>query len=91
MAPAVGTPDDVQNTPSDRYFFVSELKLVAKFDKNVPTSTECFQVDDEVQQVVYYNLQGIASTRPYSGVTMRIIMQKNGRRTTVFGHAALII
>ena len=82
MAPAVGTPDDVQNTPSDRYFFVSELKLVAKFDKNVPTSIECFQVDDEVQQVVYYNLQGIASTRPYSGVNVVVTRYKDGRTVT---------
>ncbi len=48
----------------------------------MPTSIECFQVDDEVQQVVYYNLQGIASTRPYSGVNVVVTRYKDGRTVT---------
>lgn len=48
----------------------------------VPTSIECFLVDDEVQQVAYYNLQGITSTRPYSGVNVVVTRYKDGRTVT---------
>ena len=64
-------------------YYVTEQTVEVNFnDDNVITGIEQLAHDGEVESVLYYNLMGVPSTVPYSGINIMSVRYRDGHTTT---------
>ena len=72
MAPAFANGKD---------YFIAEDKLSITYNESVITAINDVLENAQVVNVTYYNLQGMASDKPFSGLNVVVTRYSNGNAT----------
>ncbi|MBR6490184.1 MAG: hypothetical protein IKT03_06580 [Muribaculaceae bacterium] len=63
-------------------FFIAEATKTVTFDNDTPTAVGTINAEANVVSVTYYNMMGVASSRPFQGVNIVEKRFSNGSTTT---------
>ena len=66
---------------SGKDYFIAEDKVTAKFNPDTPTSIGTVKAEGQVVGVTYYNIMGVASSRPFQGVNIVETQYSNGSKS----------
>ena len=63
-------------------YFVAQTKVTALFDDKVVTGLDDLKANNDVADVTYYNMMGVASKKPFTGVNIVVTRYTSGRTAT---------
>ena len=72
---------DVTDGGNGKDYFIAEAKITAKFNNGTPTSIGTVNAEAQVVGVTYYNMMGVASSRPFQGVNIVETRYSNGSKS----------
>ena len=72
---------DVTQGGNGKDYFIAEAKITAKFNNGTPTSIGTVNAEAQVVGVTYYNMMGVASSRPFQGVNIVETRYSNGSKS----------
>ena len=67
---------------SGKDYFIAEAKVDAKFNNGTPTAIGTIDVETQPVSVTYYNIMGVASSRPYPGINIVVKRMSDGSTVT---------
>lgn len=73
---------DVTESGNGKDYFIAEAKITARFNNGTPTSIGTVNAEAQVLNVTYYNMMGVASSRPHQGVNIVVTRYTDGSTRT---------
>jgi hypothetical protein len=75
-------PRAVSEGGNGKDYFIAEAKISVTFDNDTPTAIGTIDAESQVENVTYYNMMGVASSRPHQGINIVVKRMSDGSTST---------